>query len=265
MDPKWHIAFCNVTFTGYAGVSYADYYGSPAVMLETQLAAAEYAESHWGVGHLITPRVESPSCAFASWLGMPVVVPDSDELPYVDTRRPIITDPSDIDAIELDYLVAADISEFLTSTAIYVLDQGYYDLAKGFIDTNAADILAIELDYVVAADISAFATITQIKGWDTALFNVLAGDISGLAGEIDDITADYLVALDLSTHATAVTGIHGVAGFNVASTDDIGELDDRIADIEADYTTADQASGLAWIEAEALVEEHEDACSNFQE
>lgn len=39
MQPRWHIAFRNVTFTEYAGVSYADYYASPATMLEAQLAA----------------------------------------------------------------------------------------------------------------------------------------------------------------------------------------------------------------------------------
>ena len=50
MQPSWHIAFCNVTYTGYAGVSYADYYGSSAVMLEAQLAAKDYAERQWGVG-----------------------------------------------------------------------------------------------------------------------------------------------------------------------------------------------------------------------
>ena len=33
MQPTWHIAFCNVTYTEYAGVRYADYYASPATML----------------------------------------------------------------------------------------------------------------------------------------------------------------------------------------------------------------------------------------
>ncbi len=101
MQPKWHIAFCNVTFAAYAGVSYADYYGSPAVMLEAQLSAKNYAEQRFGVGRFITPRVDSPSCTFASYLGMPVVVPTADELPYVDSSRPLITDVADADAIRI--------------------------------------------------------------------------------------------------------------------------------------------------------------------
>jgi hypothetical protein len=92
MQPKWHIAFCNVTFTEYAGVSYRDYYGSPAVMLEAQLAAQAVAEERWGVGRFIRPHIDSPPCTFASFLGAPVVEPQEDELPYVDPARPLLTD-----------------------------------------------------------------------------------------------------------------------------------------------------------------------------
>lgn len=93
MDPKWHIAFCNVTYTDYAAVSYRDYYGSPAVMLETQLQAQEYAERRWGVGRFIHPGVESPGGLFATLFGMPLVEPaDSDEIPYLDTAKPPIRD-----------------------------------------------------------------------------------------------------------------------------------------------------------------------------
>ncbi len=97
MQPKWHIAFCNVTFTNYAGVSYRDYYGSPAIMLETQLAAKDHAEERFGVGRFINPLVDSPGCTFASFLGMPVITPDEDELPYIDTTRPLIADLKDVD------------------------------------------------------------------------------------------------------------------------------------------------------------------------
>lgn len=101
MEQKWHIAFCNVTYTEYAGVSYADYYGSPAVMLEAQLAAKEYAESRWGVGRFIRPSVDSPTCVFASYLGMPVIWPEnSDELPYLDSKCPLIAQPDDVDALK---------------------------------------------------------------------------------------------------------------------------------------------------------------------
>lgn len=100
MDPKWHIAFCNVTYTEYAGVTYRDYYGSGEVMLETQLAAKEYAETRFGVGRWINPVVEMPSCSFASLFGMKTVTPeDDDELPYLDTSQPVITDVSQADRI----------------------------------------------------------------------------------------------------------------------------------------------------------------------
>ncbi len=61
MDPKWHIAFCNVTYTEYAGVSYRDYYASPAVALEAQLTAKEFAETRFGVVRFINPGVDIPS------------------------------------------------------------------------------------------------------------------------------------------------------------------------------------------------------------
>ncbi|MBI2299188.1 MAG: hypothetical protein HYU66_09655 [Armatimonadetes bacterium] len=99
MQPKWHIAFCNVTYTEYAGVTYRDYYGSPATMLEAQLAARDYAERTWGVGRFMAPHVDTPSCTFASLLGMPVVVPEADEIPYLDTAHPLVTGPADLDRL----------------------------------------------------------------------------------------------------------------------------------------------------------------------
>lgn len=102
MQPKWHIAFCNVTYTEYAGVTYREYYGSPAVMLETQLKAKEYAEQRWGVGRFMGPGVDVPSCAFASFLGMNVIEPeDDDEIPYLDSSRPLITDVAQADQIRI--------------------------------------------------------------------------------------------------------------------------------------------------------------------
>ncbi|MBM4082078.1 MAG: hypothetical protein FJ278_20395 [Planctomycetes bacterium] len=99
MDPKWHIAFCNVTYTEYAGVTYKDYYGSPSVMLESQLKAKEFAERRFGVGRFISPRVDSPGCTLASFLGMPVIVPDADEIAYVDSARPVLSDVADADRV----------------------------------------------------------------------------------------------------------------------------------------------------------------------
>ena len=95
MQPKWHIAFCNVTYTEYAGVSYADYYASPAVMLEAQLAARDFAEKRFGVGRFMQPYPDSPACLFASYLGVPVITPQEDELPYLDSTRPVITHVAD--------------------------------------------------------------------------------------------------------------------------------------------------------------------------
>ena len=101
MDPKWHIAFCNVTYTEYAGVRYRDYYGSPAVMLETQLAAKAAAEERFGVGRFIQPQVDAPACDFASFLGMSVIVPEEDELPYLDSTQPVITSAAEADRIRI--------------------------------------------------------------------------------------------------------------------------------------------------------------------
>ncbi len=95
MQPTWHIAFCNVTYTEYAGVSYADYYASPATMLETQLAARDFAERRFGVGRFMHPHPDSPACLFASYLGVPVIAPVEDELPYLDARHPVITEVAD--------------------------------------------------------------------------------------------------------------------------------------------------------------------------
>ncbi len=95
MEPKWHIAFCNVTYTEYAGVTYKEYYGSPSVMLEAQLKAREFAEGRFGAGRFIIPHVDSPSCALASFLGMPVIGSDADEIVYLDSSRPVLTDVAD--------------------------------------------------------------------------------------------------------------------------------------------------------------------------
>ena len=101
MDPKWHIAFCNVTYTEYAGVRYREYYGSPERMLETQLAAQDYAEQRFGGGRFIRPHIDTPSCAFASLLGMAVIETEEDEIPYVDTSRPLLADVADADRVRL--------------------------------------------------------------------------------------------------------------------------------------------------------------------
>lgn len=101
MEPRWHIAFCNVTYTEYAGVTYRAYYGSPAVMLQTQLAAKDFAERRFGVGRFIQPHLDGPACEYATFLGMSAVVPEEDELPYLDTAHPMITSVADADRIQI--------------------------------------------------------------------------------------------------------------------------------------------------------------------
>lgn len=101
MNVNWHIAFCNVTYTEYAGVSYRDYYASPATMLQAQLAAREYAERRWGVGRFMGVALDLPSCGFASLLGMAIISPAEDEIPYLDTGRPPILDVADADKLPI--------------------------------------------------------------------------------------------------------------------------------------------------------------------
>lgn len=101
MDPKWHIAFLNISITEYAGVTFREYYSSPAAMLEAQLTAAETAERRFGVGRFIRPYLDTPLGTLGSLLGMRVVFPEEDEAPWTDVRSPIITDVAQADAIRI--------------------------------------------------------------------------------------------------------------------------------------------------------------------
>ena len=101
MDPQWHVAFLNISITQYAGMTYRDYYSDAANTLDAQLKAADVVERRFGVGRFITPRVDSPSSTLASLLGMPVVFPEEDEVPWVDTRRPLIADPGDVAGLRM--------------------------------------------------------------------------------------------------------------------------------------------------------------------
>jgi hypothetical protein len=42
-----------------------------------------------------------PSCGFASLLGMPVIEPETDELPYIDSSRPLLVDVADADRVRI--------------------------------------------------------------------------------------------------------------------------------------------------------------------
>ena len=100
MDAKWHVAFCNVTFSEYAQMSYRDYYACPANTLEAQLAAGAVAEEKFGVGSFAAPRVDTPAVTFASYLGMPVIESGDDELPYVDSRNPLLKGTADVKRVQ---------------------------------------------------------------------------------------------------------------------------------------------------------------------
>lgn len=142
--PKWNIAFCNVTYTEYAGVTYADYYGSAAAMLEAQLAAKDHAERAWGVGRLISPRVDSPSCTFASYLGMPIIWPeDDDELPYIDSKQPVVGSPDEADALWIGDPRAEGLMATRYEHWQHYREQGYevgFGGAGGGVITNACEV-----------------------------------------------------------------------------------------------------------------------------
>lgn len=101
MNPQWHVAFCNVTYVEYARMSYRDYYASPANMLEAQLRTRALAEEKFGIGCFVVPAVDTPAATLASYLGMPIVETEADELPYVDVAAPLLRQADDADGIAL--------------------------------------------------------------------------------------------------------------------------------------------------------------------
>ncbi len=198
MQPKWHIAFCNVTYTEYAGVMYRDYYGSPAVALETQLAAAEFAEKRFGVGRFMRPHVDIPSCAFASFLGMSIVSSEEDEIPYLDSSRPAITNVADADRIRIgdpktDGLMAKrwDAWQYYRAHGYEVGFGGYggavistaceisgNSVLAGFVEDpeNARRLL----DIVVEAQIALATFDASLRGGEYQGFAYTGDDFSGL-------------------------------------------------------------------------------------
>lgn len=198
MQPKWHIAFCNVTYTEYADVTYRDYYGSPAVMLEAQLAAKEFAEWRFGVGRFINPQVDLPSCAFATLLGMSVVVPEEDEVPYLDTARPVVASVADADRIRIgnpqtDGLMAKrwEAWQYYTAHGYRVRLGGYEgavvsvaceisgnSVLVGFVeDPQGAQRL---LDIVVEAEERVATFDASLSGEEYRGFGYIGDDFSGL-------------------------------------------------------------------------------------
>ncbi len=198
MQPKWHIAFCNVTYTEYAGVTYRDYYGSPAVMLESQLAAKEYAEQRFGVGRFMHPGVDSPSCDFASFLGMSVVEPVEDELPYLDSTRPVITSVAEADRIHIGDPRTTGMMARRYATWQYYQEHGYnvgFGGAGGGVVTLACEIGSPDLlagfaedpegahrllDVMVRAEETIASFGASLQGGEFHGFTYTGDDFSGL-------------------------------------------------------------------------------------
>lgn len=99
MDPQWNIAFCNVTFTEYAGMTYREYYASPANTLEAQLRSKFVAEEKFGAGCFVQPYVDMPEATIAACLGMPSVDTANDEMSYLDAGAPLLREPEDVAGI----------------------------------------------------------------------------------------------------------------------------------------------------------------------
>jgi hypothetical protein len=198
MQPKWHIAFCNVTYTEYAGVTYRDYYGSPAVMLEAQLAAKEFAERRFGVGRFINPQVDSPACDFASFLGMSVIVPEEDELPYLDSTRPVITSVAEADRVQIGDPKTSGLMAQRWATWQYYTAHGYdvgFGGASGGVISVACEISSgrvlagfVEdpegtrrlLDVMVRAQVAMATFDASLHGAEYSGFGYTGDDFSGL-------------------------------------------------------------------------------------
>lgn len=198
MEPKWHIAFCNVTYTEYAGVTYRDYYASPAVMLEAQLAAREFAERRFGVGRFMQPGVESPPCTLASFLGMPVIVPDEDEIVYLDSTRPLLTDLADTDRIRFGDPRTAGLMAKRWEAYQYYTAHGYkvgFGGYEGGVVTLACEITSNQvlagfienpagarrlLDKMVDVEQALAAFDAGLRGQPASAFGYTGDDFSGL-------------------------------------------------------------------------------------
>jgi len=145
MEVQWHIAFCNMTYSEYAGMTYREYYASPQNTLEAQLKAKEVAERKWGVGSFITPHIDLPSAEFASYLGMEVIWTEEDELPYLNTQKPPLRQPSDVYSLQLGDPATTGMMAQRYRAWQYYRSQGYavrFGGYSGSVVTTAHEISA---------------------------------------------------------------------------------------------------------------------------
>jgi hypothetical protein len=143
MDPKWHIAFCNITVTKYAALPYRQYYSDPAIMVDAQLRAAEVIERRFGVGAFLPVYLDCPTGTLASLLGMPCVYPEVDELPSVDPTRPLITDVAEAHRLRVGDLRSEGHMPWRWRARDYLLSRGYQSGLGGHdgsLVTTAAEI-----------------------------------------------------------------------------------------------------------------------------
>ncbi len=155
MDVQWHIAFCNVTFTEYAGMTYRDYYGSPARMLEAQLTAQAKVEEKFGAGCFVKPYVDTPPATFASYFGMPLIEPDDDELVYVDSRAPLLKQPEDVKYIRGGDVKTSGLMAARWRAWQYYRSRGYevrFEGHEGAIVTTAAELSGGDILLWLAAE-----------------------------------------------------------------------------------------------------------------
>jgi hypothetical protein len=144
MDPKWHIAFLNISITQYAGVTFKEYYSSPARTLEAQIKASETVENRFGVGRFIKPFIDTPTGTLSSLLGMKVVFPEGvDELPSVDPRSAVIHDVADVDKVRVGDPRKDSVMALRLRAWQYYRDHGYPRDLGGFggpIVTTACEV-----------------------------------------------------------------------------------------------------------------------------
>ncbi|MEW6359607.1 MAG: uroporphyrinogen decarboxylase family protein [Planctomycetota bacterium] len=173
MEPKWHIAFCNVTFTKYAGMTYRDYYASPANALEAQLKAKDVAETKFGVGRFIHPHVDTPAVTFASFMGMPVVEPEDDELPFVDTATALLKNSTEIDSLRIGDPKTSGLMARRWEAWQYYRDHGYkvrFGGHGGSVVTTACEISANNILLWTAEDpVGAKRVLDRITDADLAV------------------------------------------------------------------------------------------------
>lgn len=150
-----------------------------------------------------------------------------------------------LDAIELDYLVAADLNPYALTSAMNSAIAAAVGAVQADVDDNTSAIDVIWLDYLKAIDLLPYSTALEVTAEIGFAVAAVQADVDDNTSAIDVIWGDYLVAADLSGHADALSFVHGVGSAIIADSTDIGQLDSRLDTIEGDYLVALDLSGHA--------------------